>query len=83
MRGFPDWRLRAAKLGVRYLFFGPGERETWPASYESWRTGATVIASGEWGELFDLETPPLPVGETAEPTLRLAPPRLQPPSAPQ
>ena len=81
MRGFPDWRLRAARLGVRYLFFGPKERETWPASYESWRMSATVIASGEWGEIFDLETPPLPVGESESPTLRLAPPRLQPPSA--
>ncbi len=83
MRGFPDWRLRAARLGVRYLFFGPRERETWPASYESWRMSATVIASGEWGELFDLWTPPLPIGEDENPTPRLAPPRLQLPSAPQ
>ena len=82
MRGFPDWRLRAARLGVRYLFWGPGERETWPASYESWRMSATVIALGEWGELFDLETPPLPAGENAEPTPRLTPPRLQPRAAP-
>jgi hypothetical protein len=80
MRGFPDWRLRAARLGVRYLFFGPGERATWPESHESWRMSATVIAAGEWGEILDLETPPLPVDETEAPTLRLAPPRLQPPS---
>ena len=83
MRGFPDWRLRAARLGVRYLFFGPEERKTWPASYESWRTSATVIASGEWGELFDLQTPPPPAVENESPTLRLAPPRLQLPSAPR
>ena len=83
MRGFPDWRIRAARLGVRYLFFGPEERKTWPASYESWRMSATVIASGEWGEILDLETPPLPVGEVESPTLRLAPPRLQLPSSPQ
>jgi len=63
MLGFPDWRLRAARLGVRYLFYGPGERETWPNSYESWRLSATVIASGEWGQLFDLETPPVPLEE--------------------
>ena len=83
MRGFPDWRLRAARLGVRYLFFGAGERATWPGSYESWRMGATVIASGEWGEIFDLHTPPLPVAEEESATPRLAPPRLQLPSAPQ
>ena len=82
MRGFPDWRLRAARLGVRYLFFGVGERTTWPASYESWRMGATVIASGEWGEIFDLHTPPLPApAEEEKATPRLAPPRLQLPSA--
>ncbi len=78
MRGFPDWRLRAARLGVRYLFFGPGERATWPESYESWRMSATVIAGGEWGEIFDLQTPPLPLGEGESPALRIAPPRLQP-----
>jgi hypothetical protein len=61
MLGFPDWRLRAARLGVRYLFYGPGERETWPNSYESWRLSATVIASGDWGQLLDLETPPIPL----------------------
>ena len=84
MRGFPDWRIRAARLRVRYLFFGVGERRTWPESSESWRMGATVIASGEWGELFDLHTPPLPLGEEEEKsTPRLAPPRLQLPSAPQ
>ena len=82
MRGFPDWRLRAARLGVRYLFFGPDERKTWPESYESWRMGATVIASGEWGEIFDLHTPPLPApAEEESATPRLAPPRLQLPSA--
>ena len=61
MLGFPDWRLRAARLGVRYLYYGPGERETWPNSYESWRLSATVIASGDWGQLLDLETPPIPL----------------------
>ena len=70
MLGHPDWRLRAARLGVRYLYFGPGERLRWPYSYESWRKGATLIASGDWGELFDLDTPPLPVEERPPVTLR-------------
>lgn len=59
MNGGNDWRIAAAKLGARYLFFGPRERERWPASLQGWR-GAHVIASGQWGELFDLETPPVP-----------------------
>ena len=84
MRGHPDWRIRAARLHVRYLFFGPGERRKWPNSYESWRAGATVVASGEWGELLDLQTPPLPLGpEEEKPTPRPAPARLLPPSVPQ
>ncbi len=84
MRGFPDWRIRAARLHVRYLFFGPGERKVWPESYESWRMGATVVASGEWGEIFDLHTPPLPVGEEGEKsTPRLEPQRLQLPAFPR
>jgi hypothetical protein len=84
MLGLADWRIRAARLRVRYLFFGPGERRLWPASHESWRMSAAVVASGEWGELFDLHTPPLPVGEDEEKsTPRLEPPRLRLPSAPQ
>jgi len=83
MLGHFNWRLRAARLGVRYLFFGPGERRTWPISNESWRMGATVIASGEWGEILDLQTPPLPVGESESPALRPAAPRLQLPSVRQ
>jgi hypothetical protein len=80
MLGQFNWRLRASRLGVRYLFFGPGERKTWPLTNESWRTGATVIASGEWGEILDLQTQPLPGGEIESPVLRPAAPRLQLPS---
>ena len=83
MLGQSDWKLHAERLGVRYLFFGPGERKTWPLTGESWRTGATVIASGEWGELLDLQSPPPPPQKDESPTLRLAPPRLQLPSAPR
>jgi hypothetical protein len=81
MSGLFNWRLRAARLHVRYLFFGPDERQAWPHSNECWRMGATVIASGEWGEILDLQTPPLPVSEEESPEPRLAPPRLQLPSA--
>ncbi len=63
MNGDDEWRIAAAKLGVRYLFFGPRERAQWPDSLETWRAGAQVIASGDWGELFDLETPPVPLDD--------------------
>ena len=61
MNGMDTWRLNAAELNVRYLFYGPLESERWPRSRESWRNSAQVIASGPWGELFDLELPRVPL----------------------
>jgi MFS family permease len=61
MNGARDWRILAAEHGIRYLYVGPVERSLWPNSSEAWRNGAEVIASGDWGEIFDLEMPPLPV----------------------
>ena len=60
MNGLPDWRQHATRLGARYLFFGPEEREQWPNAFQAWRDDARLVASGEWGEIFDLDSPPLP-----------------------
>ncbi len=61
MNGKDIWRLNAAELGVRYLFYGPLEIERWPKSRESWRDCVQVISSGPWGELFDLDLPRVPL----------------------
>lgn len=61
MNGIDIWRLNAAELNVRYIFYGPLEIERWPRSRESWRNSAQVIASGPWGELFDLDLPRVPL----------------------
>lgn len=61
MNGADSWRQDAAELGVRYLYFGPQERTRWPQSKQPWVFSTARIAAGEWGELYDLDTPRLPV----------------------
>ncbi len=60
MNGEPAWRSLAAELHVRYLFFGPREREHYPVSAQPWKESAALIAHGEWGELYDLTQPVSP-----------------------
>ena len=63
MNGQTDWRQHATRLGARYIFFGTDERDHWPGAFQAWRNEARLIASGAWGEIFDLESPPLPEGK--------------------
>lgn len=61
MNGEPDWRMQAARLGARYLFFGKRESALWPESAQPWRDGAKLVAEGRDWALFDLETPAVPI----------------------
>ncbi len=63
--GAPEWRIYAARLNVRYLFIGPLEKALYPSPDARWRDGAQIIAEGEWGAIYDLQTPPLPVDPSA------------------
>jgi hypothetical protein len=54
MNGAPDWRAAAVELGVRYLFWGDEEREHYGDSPQPWKERATLVAQGDWGELYDL-----------------------------
>jgi hypothetical protein len=54
MNGEPEWRDHARALGVRYLFFGSRETEHYPDSTQPWKEHAAQIATGPWGELYDL-----------------------------
>ena len=58
LRGEPEWRTRCAELGVRYLLWGADEEENVADSKQPWRESARLIASGTWGELYDLNAPP-------------------------
>jgi hypothetical protein len=55
MQGSGDWRKIAGALQVRYLFWGPEEMINYPASKRPWEATAPLVASGNWGAIYDLE----------------------------
>jgi hypothetical protein len=57
MRGEDNWRELAAELGCRYLYWGRYEQEMYPNSTEPWRETVKLVALGDWGEIYDLQTP--------------------------
>jgi hypothetical protein len=58
MNGEDAWREHAEELGARYLFWGRIEEETYPDSTQPWRATTRRVASGEWGAIYDLQSPP-------------------------
>ena len=56
MNGHPDWRQLTQALSVRYLFWGEMERENYKESKQPWVGACDKIASGDWGDLYDLTT---------------------------
>ncbi len=58
MNGVEGWREIANRLGVRYIFWGPTERQDFAESKRPWEQEARLIASGDWGDLFDLALTP-------------------------
>jgi hypothetical protein len=71
--GAPNWKDLARSLRARYLFWGREEKGNYAASKRPWEREATLVASGDWGAFYDLETPRV---QTAAPT------PLVPPSPP-
>jgi hypothetical protein len=55
--GVATWPSLAREFNSRYLFWGPRERDAHPDSTQSWRNQVKIVAAGEWGEIFDLESP--------------------------
>ncbi|MBA3961526.1 MAG: hypothetical protein H0X40_06455 [Chthoniobacterales bacterium] len=58
MLGAPDWRERAKGLHTRYLFWGEEEKRAYASSTQPWRDKSAVVASGNWGTIYDLEGDP-------------------------
>jgi hypothetical protein len=61
MNGDATWRELAGELDCRYLFWGHNEAEAYPNSSQPWRETTRLLASGEWGAIYDLRsamTPP-------------------------
>ncbi|HEY2139736.1 MAG TPA: hypothetical protein VGH00_06640, partial [Chthoniobacterales bacterium] len=57
MQGAPNWKELAATLRARYLFWGPEEKKNYPGSRRPWEQSAALVVSGDWGAIYDLETP--------------------------
>ena len=57
LRGLPGWEEEWKETGAKLLFWGSQEREAYPDSPTPWRETARLIASGPWGEIYDLTAP--------------------------
>ena len=58
MQGAPGWKEKARYFHARYLFWGEEEKRAYPASSQPWRDKAAVVATGNWGTIYDLERAP-------------------------
>ena len=58
MKGAPNWKEIARSLGARYLFWGREEKLNYPTSTRPWERESALVAAGEWGSIYDLESPP-------------------------
>jgi hypothetical protein len=68
MLGAPNWKDLARDLRARYLFWGRNEKSNYAASKRPWEQEATLVASGDWGAVYDLETPKIKPTPTPTPT---------------
>jgi hypothetical protein len=57
MLGAPNWKEIARSLHTRYLFWGRNEKTNYAASKRPWEREAALVASGDWGAIYDLESP--------------------------
>ncbi len=57
MNGAANWRDAAQALGVRYIFWGQEERTNYQSSSRPWEATAFLVASGDWGAIYDLKSP--------------------------
>ncbi len=55
MQGAGNWQEIARTLRVRYIFWGREEKINYRASKRPWEATALLVASGQWGAIYDLE----------------------------
>ena len=54
MNGAANWRDAAKALDVRYIFWGRDEMANYQSSSRPWEGKAFLVASGDWGAIYDL-----------------------------
>jgi hypothetical protein len=57
MLGAPNWKQLAREFHTRYLFWGREEKTNYAASKRPWEREAALVATGNWGAIYDLEQP--------------------------
>ena len=57
MNGTGNWQDAAKSLGVRYIFWGQDEKANYQSSSRPWEATSFLVASGDWGAIYDLEVP--------------------------
>ena len=72
MNGAPGWKKIAEDFHTRYVFWGREEKNNYGSSKRPWEQESTLVASGPWGSIYDLESAPAPPSAAA----------LTPPPAP-
>lgn len=65
MRGAPEWRAQARALGARYLFWGRLEKANYAGSTRPWEKECQLLATGNWGSIYDLEAAPVAAAPAA------------------
>jgi len=73
MQGAPDWKEKARALRVRYLFWGREEKANYAQSKRPWEQESKLVASGDWGAIYDLESPRNPVPVLPSPSVTPVP----------
>jgi hypothetical protein len=69
MQGPPNWKELARSLRARYLFWGREEKSNYATSKRPWEREAALVASGDWGAIYDLETPRNQLSATPPPSI--------------
>jgi hypothetical protein len=69
MQGPPNWQELARSLRARYLFWGREEKSNYATSKRPWEREAALVASGDWGAIYDLETPRAQLTPTPSPSV--------------
>ena len=55
LNGQDGWREAAARLGVRYIFWGPREIRRYPDSTLAWADPDEPVASGDYGTVYEIK----------------------------
>jgi hypothetical protein len=69
MLGAPNWKDLARSLHARYLFWGRNETGNYAKSTRPWERESALVASGDWGAIYDLEMPRVQPAPTPTPSV--------------